>query len=144
LRLVQLAKEKNVEYIPAPASGQAMHAYCIRKGITPPLDVLGPDAPIYAPMPTPINENIHLYQGGGGAPGGFGGPGAGGPGFGGQPGFGAQPPGGQGFGQQPVIYQPGPGQEPIQPYSNVALGQPLPSQPQFPQDKSNDNVVDGS
>jgi hypothetical protein len=42
--LVQLAKEKNVEYIPAPVSGQAMHAYCIRKGITPPLDVLGPDA----------------------------------------------------------------------------------------------------
>jgi len=48
LRLVQLAKEKNVEYIPSQQSAQAMHAYCLRKGIPPPGGV-GVDAPVYAP-----------------------------------------------------------------------------------------------
>ena len=53
LRLVQLAKEKNIDYMPTQAALQSMHAYCLRKGIVPPGD-LGIDAPVYAPMPQPL------------------------------------------------------------------------------------------
>ena len=69
-RLVQLAKEKNIDYIPTAASVQAMHAYCLRKGIAPPKGMeAGSDAPIYAPMPGPMifDPNID-NQGGSGGP----------------------------------------------------------------------------
>jgi hypothetical protein len=86
LRLVQLAKEKNVDYIPSQASAQAMHAYCLRKGIPPPGGV-GVDAPVYAPIPDPKIINIEM-QGGQLPPGYNPGHGTGGmpnPGYGGQP-----------------------------------------------------------
>jgi hypothetical protein len=60
LRLVRLAKEKNIEYIPTASSVQAMHAYCLRKGIAPPAGFEGADAPVYAPMPGPIVFDIHI------------------------------------------------------------------------------------
>lgn len=59
LRLAQLAKEKNIEYMPTQASLQSMHAYCLRKGIVPPGN-LGVDAPVYAPMPQPLIVNVEL------------------------------------------------------------------------------------
>lgn len=63
LRLVRLAKEKNIEYIPTAASVQAMHAFCLRKGIAPPAGFEGGDAPIYAPMPGPLVFDITIDSG---------------------------------------------------------------------------------
>ena len=63
LRLVRLAKEKNIEYIPTAASVQAMHAFCLRKEIAPPAGFEGWDAPIYAPMPGPLVFDITIDGG---------------------------------------------------------------------------------
>ena len=49
LRLVNLAKEKNIDYIPSHAATQALHGYCLRKGIAPPDQLNGGDNPTYAP-----------------------------------------------------------------------------------------------
>lgn len=105
LRLVQLAKEKNVDYIPSSTSAQAMHAYCLRKGIPPPGGV-GVDAPVYAPMPDPMIVNIEMQ--GGQVPPGYPNPG---PGAGGMPppqnpGYGGGAPGGGAPLGQPPAYQP--------------------------------------
>ena len=49
--MVNLAKERNIDYNPSHESQQAAHAYCLRKGIPPPEGMGGPDGyvPQYAP-----------------------------------------------------------------------------------------------
>lgn len=53
MRLVQLAKERNIAYNPTHEAATALHAYCLRKGIPAPEGIGGPDGPvpIYAPQP---------------------------------------------------------------------------------------------
>ena len=46
LRMCNLAKERNIEYVPSHESSQALGAYCLRKGIPPPAGVGGPDGPL--------------------------------------------------------------------------------------------------
>ena len=46
LRMVNLAKERNIDYTPTHESCQSLHAYCLRKGIPPPEGVGGPDGPV--------------------------------------------------------------------------------------------------
>ena len=57
--MVNLAKERNIDYNPSHESQQAAHAYCLRKGIPPPEGMGGPDGyvPQYAPQPQPIDFN---------------------------------------------------------------------------------------
>lgn len=57
LRMVNLAKERNIDYTPTHESCQSLHAYCLRKGIPPPPGVGGVDGPVpvYAPMPAPMD-----------------------------------------------------------------------------------------
>jgi hypothetical protein len=77
LRLVNLAKEKNVDYIPSQTAAQALHAYCLRKGIAPPESLSGGDNPIYAPQPMAYDPNldagVDAGAGAGAGAGGFGG-----------------------------------------------------------------------
>lgn len=58
LRLVNLAKEKNIDYLPSQTATQALHAYCLRKGIAPPDQLSGGDNPIYAPQPMVFDPNL--------------------------------------------------------------------------------------
>lgn len=44
LRMVNLAKERNIEYVPSHESCQALGAYCMRKGIPAPAGIGGPDS----------------------------------------------------------------------------------------------------
>ena len=86
--MVNLAKERNIEYTPSHESCQALGAYCLRKGIPPPHGVGGPDGPMpqYVPQPAPVNFNsVDLPPGQGMPP-----PGQGMP----PPGTGMPPPGG--------------------------------------------------
>lgn len=57
LRLVNLAKERNLQYTPTHESLQCLSAYCMRKNIPPPEGVIGPDGPVpqYAPQPVPVD-----------------------------------------------------------------------------------------
>ena len=52
--MVNLAKERNIDYTPTHESAQALHAYCLRKGIPPPEGV-GGGAPVYVPQPAAID-----------------------------------------------------------------------------------------
>lgn len=58
LRMVQLAKEKNVEYIPSAASAEMMRAYCDRKGIPIPTGCGVEPSPYYAPRPDTTVINV--------------------------------------------------------------------------------------
>lgn len=49
LRLVNLAQERNIDYIPSAESLSVLNAYCLRKGIPSPIG--GGDAPAYVPQP---------------------------------------------------------------------------------------------
>jgi hypothetical protein len=93
LRLVNLAKERNIDYHPSHDSIQNLQAYCLRKNIAPPINMA--NAPVYVPQPSPLSF-----------------PPAGGPGYGGS---GNLPPGGYGgsgnMPVQPLAYQPA--QQPI-------------------------------
>lgn len=53
MRLCQLAKERNIEYHPSNDACQALHGYCLRKGIPAPEGIGGVDGPVptYAPQP---------------------------------------------------------------------------------------------
>lgn len=80
MRLCQLAKERNIDYKPTHESCQALHAYCLRKGIPAPEGVGGPDGPVptYAPQPlmndfNAIDQPPNMPPGGGVPPGGGGG-----------------------------------------------------------------------
>ena len=55
--MVNLAKERNIEYVPSHESCQALASYCTRKGIPPPAGVGGPDSgmPQYVPQPQIVN-----------------------------------------------------------------------------------------
>ena len=57
LRLINLAKERNIEYSKALSyeSSTAVHEYCVRKHIPIPEGIGGPDGPVptYAPMQPP-------------------------------------------------------------------------------------------
>ena len=57
--MVNLAKERNIDYTPTHESCQSLHAYCLRKGIPPPEGVGGPDGPIpqYVPQPQVVDFN---------------------------------------------------------------------------------------
>jgi len=57
MRLVQLAKERNIEYQPSHEVSQALHGYCLRKGIPAPEGIGGPDGPVptYAPQPNMVD-----------------------------------------------------------------------------------------
>ncbi len=57
LRMVNLAKERNIEYTPSHESCQALGAYCLRKGIPPPEGVGGVDGPMpqYVPQPAAVD-----------------------------------------------------------------------------------------
>lgn len=59
LRMVNLAKERNIDYTPTHESCQSLHAYCLRKGIPPPEGVGGPDGPVpqYVPQPQIVDFN---------------------------------------------------------------------------------------
>ena len=46
LRMVNLAKERNIDYTPTHESCQSLHAYCLRKGIPPPEGIGGADGPV--------------------------------------------------------------------------------------------------
>lgn len=78
-----------------------MHAYCLRKGIVPPIQGLA-GAPIYAPIPDPIVVNIEMTgaQADHGANPGMQ------PVMYQQPGFAGQPQGFQPQGFQPQGFQP--------------------------------------
>jgi len=61
LRLCQLAMERNIEYTPTHDAAQALHAYCLRKGMKPPEGCgVGPDGPVptYAPQPNMADFNV--------------------------------------------------------------------------------------
>jgi len=60
LRMVQLAKERNIQYQPNQESCTACHAYCLRKGIPPPEGLGGIDGPppVYVPGPAPQPVNF--------------------------------------------------------------------------------------
>ena len=75
LRMVQLAKERNIDYNPSNAAVQAVHAYCLRKGIPPPEGLGGPDGPVpqYVPQPAPVDFAAMDQPPAGGPPGGMGG-----------------------------------------------------------------------
>ena len=72
LRLVNLAKERNIEYNPSHAACQSVHAYCLRVGIPPPEGLGGVDGPVpkYVPQPVPLAFDPNIDQpppqGGGG------------------------------------------------------------------------------
>lgn len=57
LRLVNLAKERNINYQPSNVACQSVHAYCLRKGIAPPEGLGGVDGPVpqYVPQPAPVD-----------------------------------------------------------------------------------------
>ena len=57
--MVQLAKERNIDYKPSHAACQSVHAYCLRKGIPPPEGLGGADGPVpqYVPQPAPLAFN---------------------------------------------------------------------------------------
>mmetsp|Transcript_11408 Transcript_11408/g.7918 ORF Transcript_11408/g.7918 Transcript_11408/m.7918 type:complete len:84 (-) Transcript_11408:427-678(-) len=55
LRLVNLAKERNIDYIPSAESTSVLNAYCMRKEIPSPID--GGSAPAYIPQPVPLDVN---------------------------------------------------------------------------------------
>ena len=107
LRMVNLAKERNIDYTPTHESIVSMHAYCQRKGIPPPEGVGGADGPVpqYVPQPAPVNFAAMDQPPAGGnmPPPGYN-PGGG---MGGAPGM---PPGG-GMGMAPGM----PGMQPMQP-----------------------------
>ena len=125
MRLCQLAKERNIDYKPTHEACQALHAYCLRKGIPAPEGVGGPDGPVptYAPQPQ-MQDFAALDQPsppqnppGGGMPPGAGMPPGGGGGYGGAPAY--LPPAG---GQPPIYQQPGP--------MGAPAAYPAPMQPQ--------------
>ena len=55
LRLCNLAKERNIDYIPSAESISVLNAYCMRKEIPCPLD--NGNAPAYVPQPVPLDVN---------------------------------------------------------------------------------------
>lgn len=57
LRMVNLAKERNIDYTPSHESAISMHAYCVRKGIPPPEGVGGAGGPVpqYVPQPAVVD-----------------------------------------------------------------------------------------
>lgn len=73
LKLVTLAKERNIDYTPSMESQTTLMAYCLRKEINPPEGVCIDSAPAYVPVPQPMNIDVAPPAGGmvgygGGAP----------------------------------------------------------------------------
>ena len=68
LKLVTLAKERNISYVPSQESSTVLFAWCLRKNIPPPISVLGGSAPVYVPMPEVFDANSHAQAPMGGYP----------------------------------------------------------------------------
>ena len=115
--MVNLAKERNIDYTPTHESCQSLHAYCLRKGIPPPEGVGGADGPVpqYVPQPQVVDFNAMAQNQNGGPP--AGGPPAGMPPqmpppggmppAGGMPGGGAPPQSYPGMDVPPQMPPPG-------------------------------------
>ncbi len=67
-KLVTLAKERNISYVPTQESTTLLFAWCLRRNITPPITELGAPAPVYAPMPEVFDANSHAQDPMGGYP----------------------------------------------------------------------------
>jgi len=69
--MVNLAKERNIDYTPTHESCLSLHAYCLRKGIPPPEGVGGADGPVpqYVPQPVAVDFASIDQPPVGGAPG---------------------------------------------------------------------------
>ena len=59
LKLVTLAKERNIDYTPTMDDQTTLYAYCLRKNIPPPIANPGGAAPMYAPMPAPLDMGVN-------------------------------------------------------------------------------------
>ena len=68
LKLVTLAKERNISYVSSQESSTVLFAWCLRKNIQPPISVLGGSAPVYVPMPEVFDANSHAQAPMGGYP----------------------------------------------------------------------------
>lgn len=59
LKLVLLAKERNIAYTPTIDSQQQLLAFCNRKGLAPPIQIMA--VPTYVPMPAPLDATqLHV------------------------------------------------------------------------------------